>query len=433
MAETFYDIQDKLINYPRFRKEPGFDTVKKMLERIGYKDDIPFIHIAGTNGKGSVLAMLSSILEQKNLRVGRFISPHLIDIRERMTVDGDLMAEETFVKIYNELVAHVDMAEKEGMAKPTYFEWLYLMAVMYFMEECPDVIIFETGIGGRLDTTNVLDNKILSVITRIGLDHTYILGDTLEAIAKEKAGIIRASAVTVFYNEKESVSKVIEEECERLGSKGVRVLPFDDKILKRDGESIDFSGWNKYYNYEDLRSDAVQDYRLTNAQIAITAARELSDEFDIDSEDIIKGLAAYKWPGRMDYITEDILVDGAHNQDGMAAFVDYLNVQEKKRDVEILFACMPDKDLAKLAELILKVDRLQRIYIPVTAFVNEDSASLIVEQFRTLGYENVKIVSDLGYFIRERIQSVGARTLLGCVGSLYLIGEILKIEKEGLT
>lgn len=430
MNNSFDEIEQKLLNYPRFRKEPGFETVKALLNVIAYEDNIPLIHVAGTNGKGTVIAMLSSILRKKNLNVGVFTSPHLIDIRERMTLNGQMMEKHRFVEIYELLTSYVQIIMDKGYHRPTFFEWLFLMMVIHFKETKPDVILLESGLGGRLDTTNVLEHKILTIITSISLDHTEILGNSIKEIAYEKAGIVRKGIPLVLFNEKNDVTEVIEGICNDKEIKLVKVLPFEDEILKRKEESIDFSIGNKYYKYESFCSNTGEDYRVDNAKVAFKAARTLGDIIKIDSEDIINGLAEYQWPGRMDYIAPNIIVDGAHNEDGMASFVRYMNHNEQDKAIDLLFACMPNKDANAMIQEIVKISSLSKVYIPMTSFLDEARALKLSEQFRDNGQYEVLIVKNLKDFIEQRLEACETEVVMGCVGSLYLVGTVIALERS---
>lgn len=430
MEYTFKEVEALMLQYPRFRKEPGFKTMSALLKVIGYQDHIPIIHVAGTNGKGSVISMLKSILMESGVEVGVFTSPHLEDIRERMMIDNNMMDESTFVRLYCKLEGYVKSLTEEKFSRPTFFEWIFAMALMYFMEECPKVILVETGIGGRIDTTNVLNNKILTIITRIGFDHIDILGDNIKAIATEKAGIIREGVPTVFYNDNEEASRVIIDACYEIDSKLVKVLPYNDKILKRNEESIDFSGRNKYYNYEDLRLNTCVDYQNENSKVAVISASLLSEYFAIRPEDIKKGLKKFYWPGRMEYLSTNIIVDGAHNVDGIKAFVAHLNNHEADREVDVMFACMASKQYKEMIHELRDIKNLRHVYIPITSVFDKATASKLASGFNQVGYKSIIIVENLNNFILDRASNVGATTLLGCVGSLYLVGEIIKLKRR---
>lgn len=309
------------------------------------------------------------------------------------------------------------------------------MSMRHFKKANVKVVLLETGLGGRLDTTNVLNHKLVTVITSIGLDHIGgVLGESLEAIAREKGGIIRRGGIpTVLYNETDRVSKVIEDICMEKESKLYKVLPFSDKIFKRREESIDFSvGGNKYYNYEDLRSNAVIDYQLANVKIALTTVSLLSEYFEIEPNDVWEGLENFYWPGRLEYLSDNLVVDGgAHNHDGVKAFVKAMNQRDKDSHIDLVFACMADKQYIEMINELLSIHNLNKVYIPVTNFFTQEDAIRLQKAFNQNGYREIIIVENLEDLLRTYEQNVGgARTLLGCVGSLYLVGEVIKLKRR---
>ncbi len=304
------------------------------------------------------------------------------------------------------------------------------MSMRHFKKANVKVVLLETGLGGRLDTTNVLNHKLVTVITSIGLDHIGVLGESLEAIAREKGGIIRRGIPTVLYNETDRVSKVIEDICMEKESKLYKVLPFSDKIFKRREESIDFSVGNKYYNYEDLRSNAVIDYQLANVKIALTTVSLLSEYFEIEPNDVWEGLENFYWPGRLEYLSDNLVVDGAHNHDGVKAFVKAMNQRDKDSHIDLVFACMADKQYIEMINELLSIHNLNKVYIPVTNFFTQEDAIRLQKAFNQNGYREIIIVENLEDLLRTYEQNVGARTLLGCVGSLYLVGEVIKLKRR---
>lgn len=430
MKQLFQKIEMKLLNYPRYKKRAGFETVKYILEMMNYKDDIPIIHVVGTNGKGSVVAMLSQILREKQIKVGVFTSPHLLDIRERIQVDGVLISKEDFISSYKYIDELSKKAEKSDYLSLTFFEWIFLMAINYWMLTKPDVIILEAGIGGGKDTTNVINNKLLTVITRIGMDHTEILGKSFQEIAKEKAGAIRKDVPTVIYNERKVVYNQIEKICKTRKSKLYKVLPVTIKILKRNKESIDFSFRNKYYEYRKLRIKSVADYQLDNVAIVLKCTQVLAKKFAIDDNAIKEGLIKFDWPGRMTYEKENLLLDGAHNVDGMIAFVRHINAMEKNKYINIIYASGINKDYKQMLKKLLDIKKLEQVYIPVTSFLSLEDAALMKNVLNENGFEEVSIIKDLKRFVSENVETVPDNILFGGVGSLYLVSELQKIFKE---
>jgi len=427
---TFEDIVDEIIQTPRFRKQPGFFIIKTLIEKIGYMENIPVIHIAGTNGKGSVVMMMASILQSAGYNVGTFTSPHLVDIRERIRINDQMISKDTFIEIYRRLKSYMTEMTLDGYEKASFFEIIFAMALMYFEKENPDVILLETGIGGCLDTTNVLDNKILTIITNISLDHTQILGETLQAIAYEKSGIMRSNTPVVFYNNKEEVVHTIKSAAAERNAPYNEVLPFNAKIIKRNQESIDFSLRNKYYEYETIHMKTVGDYQIENAKIAITGMHMLQPYFKFTKTHVVEGIKNFKWLGRMTYITPNILLEGAHNREGIEAFVKYIDTNENHKEIDLIFVCMDDKQDAEMIEALCNIKRLRFVYIPRKKYIKAQNEQRLMHLFKENGIENVYFLEELEDIIQIRKKDTKDNQLLCCVGSLYLVGDIIKIMEE---
>lgn len=426
---SFDEIHKKLIEYPRFRKEAGFSTVKILLDEMGYEDSIPFIHVVGTNGKGSVSSMVNAMIQKSDLKVGLFTSPHLVDIRERMMVDGYMMSEASFVNLYKDVEQYIkDSSERLGRKIiPTFFEYMFLLGILYFKKSNVDVMILEAGIGGQNDTTNVLMNKWMTIITSISLDHTSIIGDTIEMITREKGGVIKSNSTTVLLDTNPEVTRIIEAICHEKESNLVKVTTFSGEIHKRSHTGIDFSMDTKYYYYERLHINAVADYQLVNCKLAVSAYHELSDNLQVKTDYVVNGLRGFSWPGRMNYVAENILVDGSHNYEGIQAFVSHVNDYEDYQHINVMFTCMEDKQSEDMVSELLKIKGLKHIYVPSLNMARQLDIEDIKIICQNHGFNDVVTVNDLKDFFADYNSKVGASTLLCCVGSLYLVGEIMKI------
>ncbi len=348
------------------------------------------------------------------------------DIRERMVVNGTMADKEVFVKNHQTLSILIDEHLSDGGEAPTFFEVMFLMALVYFREAEVDVMVIEAGIGGRYDTTNVLEHRWLNVLTSIGLDHVGILGDTLEAIVKDKAWVMREGVLTVALIENKTVLEGIRRVAKEKKANFLSIEPFSGNILERAQGSIDFSLDTKYYNYERLRISANASYQLTNAKLAIEAVHQLSDKITLDTEKVAEGVRRFYWPGRLEYVEEWLLVDGAHNADGVKAFADYMNSLGDEKELDLLFACMSDKEHKQMCQLMLTIGQLRNIYLPRLPYPMAVKAETMVKTFQGLGFNQVSIVNDIEDFLKTKASKVGTRTLLGAVGSLYLVGAVKK-------
>ena len=289
------------------------------------QNGMPFIHVAGTNGKGSVCAFLTSVFREAGLKVGTFISPHLIDFEERIMVDGRQISREDVTRIGNVLL------EQEFGVTPTMFDYCVLMAVLYFKEQNCDLVIMETGLGGRLDSTNALGNPVVSVITRIGYDHMNILGNTIEEIAQEKAGIIKARVPVVIAPQESEALAVLQRAA---AAKGVRARCVQEKDLQ---------------GAKALQPGLLGAYQRENAATAMCAAQVAWTGCRIEKEKmktvIARGIHRAVWPGRMEILSTEpfLMVDGAHNSNGIHALRTSLEELYPEEKFHFVMGVMADK------------------------------------------------------------------------------------------
>ena len=264
---TYEEAVDYINEIPRFTTKNTMDDTRAFLHRLGDPDQsMRIIHVAGTNGKGSVCAYMRFILEAAGYRTAVFTSPHLTDIRERFVIDGEMVSEKAFLGAFLRIYDLLDAKTPH----PTFFEYLFLMAMILFSESRPDFCILETGLGGRLDATNAVSRKELAVITRIGLDHTEYLGDTLEKIAAEKAGILQKGAPVVYWDTCGETTMVFRERAAQLGILAYSVSKKDYTFLNFKKKSIDFFVNTEYYCYINLTLSTVAAYQMENASLALS-------------------------------------------------------------------------------------------------------------------------------------------------------------------
>lgn len=395
---NYDEILQKIESSRRFGKLPGVEVEAEMLKSWGEpQKKIPFIHVAGTNGKGSVCAFLSSILEKYGLRVGRFISPHLMDFRERITINGDMIPREAVTRLGNA------MLERDYGMEPTMFDYCLLMAVLYFKEQHCDVMVIETGLGGRLDSTNALGTPDVAVITRIGYDHMAILGDTLAQIAAEKAGIIKPGVSAVFAPQEKEALDVLRQ--------------------KADGR---LAGEDDIAAVKEMHPLMLGDYQLENAAAAMLAAQIFLGDTQKAKEAIRQGIRQATWPGRMEILSENpyLMVDGAHNSNGIHALCGSLKKLYPGEKFHFVMGVMADKDYPQMVEELLP---LALDFVTVTvdserALQGEQLAAWIKGQgvpARSLQKVNEAL----------SLPVPGAKTI--ALGSLYFIGELRALWQQG--
>ena len=429
---TYEEACEYILDIPKFAGKHTLADTKEMLGRLtGSRIESKIIHVAGTNGKGSVCAYLQSILRAAGFHVGMFISPHLETMRERILYDGEMIPRESFVKAF-ELVREESDRQKEK--HPSFFEFLFLMGMCYFKEKEPDYIILETGLGGRLDATNCIAKPKLCVITEIGFDHMQYLGNTLVEIAGEKAGIIKPGTPVIYLDKREETSRVIEQTAAMLETTAIAVKKSQIGRPVMRKKSIDFSFSNGYYRYDNLILQTTAAYQTENASVALVAARSLKEE-RIDDEAVRKGLYDAFWPGRMEEILPRVFLDGAHNEDGIEAFLTSVSAANTEREKAagkrlLLFGVVADKQYDKMIGRVAASQLFS--HIAVTVLASDRSASIdklkvAWAQYKTADCSFHESAEEAFHYIQS-IQKEADTIYIA--GSLYLVGQIKTLVRR---
>ncbi len=327
----------------RFGMKPGLERIRELLDRLGNPHKgLRVVHVAGTNGKGSTCAMLSSILKSAGYRTGLFISPYVIDFRERIQVDGGMIAKEDFARIAARVRAEADGMAQSGKG-PTEFEFITAAAFAYFSERRCDAVVLETGLGGRYDSTNVVECPLVSVITSISLDHTDILGDTVEQIAGEKAGIIKKNGLCVTCPDQDPAALGVIMEAAAKQDAIVCLPSFQALSVVREG----LDGTDAIWKGERLHIPFCGHFQLSNALCAIETAERLSTRgLPVAQEAIRSGIAAASMPARMEWMSDNppILVDGTHNPGGAKAMADVFHTHLGEKKAVAIWGMLRDKN-----------------------------------------------------------------------------------------
>lgn len=448
-VENYTMAEHYLSEVPKFTKKNPLEETKGFYQYIQSFDGGKFaegrlgkiIHVAGTNGKGSVCAFLQSIFREGGYRTGMFVSPHLVTTRERFCIDGNMISEAEFVRAYDWLDARLaEYRRRQPGYSPTYFERLFFMGIYVFAGAGVDVTILETGLGGRLDTTNVVKNPVMTIITEVGFDHMEYLGDTLEKIASEKAGIVKTGIPVVFSDRKKEVTAVIREKAAACGCKCFPVSENDYKINEIQKKFIDFSVNSLYYDYGRLMAGTTAAYQAENGAVAIRACEILKNDLGFEKitvKSIKDGIRYMSWPGRMEEIRPGVYIDGAHNEDGIRAFVQSLEASACGQCV-IVFSVVKDKQYDKMIELLCGLHMVSEIII--THIPGERGAGLTeLKNLFDIYAEKSGRKAPVKVSVRENIEDAAASGMeakgdTGClyiVGSLYLAGCVKKYcEKD---
>ncbi len=427
-------------NVPRFKTEDGRNKSgnDNLLQVLALLDNpqnkVAAIHIAGTNGKGSVACYTRCILEEMGYRVGVFTSPHLIRINERIKACGEDISDEDFLMCFNQVMEAVDKVREAGGTHLSFFEMVFAIAALYFTTRELDYVVYETGLGGRLDATNVI-TPVVCAITSIGLDHMSYLGNTIQQIAYEKAGIIKES-VPVIYNTGDKIADdVIEKQAAKLNSPAYNVAKININVSEITDKTIDFSLCGGYYSYHNIMLNTCGAmYQLDNAATAITLSNCIFCDGAIPEQIIKSAVAKFYWPGRMERLDEYVVVDGAHNEDAIERFVQAVNSIEQDV-VNILFAVSSDKDYEPMIKYMCQNLNLGHVYVTSLDTDRAKDAAEIADIFKKYNNRDMMISYDndiKSALCKSYIEAKATKTILFCVGSLYLVGSVKTLLTEVL-
>lgn len=421
---TYDEAVAYLLDIPKFTKNKDNGNLRRVLKEMGNPDrKFKIIHVAGTNGKGSICAFINSILCEARYAVGMFTSPHLVKINERIKVCGIDVTDEAFLEAFINVKNCVDKVIEQGGEHPSFFEYMFLVGMEAFKRANVQYVILEVGLGGRLDATNVIEKPLVSVIGSVSRDHMEILGDTIEEIAAEKAGIIKSDVPVVYYGEDERVEKVICKRADELCTAKVGIKNCLIKILSKTNKSIDFCLSTVYDKYGTLSVPFVTEYQTRNASLALMALEEA--KIPVSVEDVKVGLMNTVWSGRMELIADRVYLDGAHNYDGVLQFKEYVNslTREKGVGVYILFSVVKEKEYYEMMNLIEEIDGCKGFLVAPVANARAVAVNELAGYLRETG-KNVYTFGSLGEAYDFGLKLRGDIDYLFCVGSLYMVGEI---------
>lgn len=423
---TFDDYLDYIYGLGSSGDDYSLESIRRLMDFFDRpQDKIKTIHIAGTNGKGSTAKMLLASLEDK-YKVGIFTSPYMERINEEISISGLDISDEDFMGLIDRLRPFIDRLLKEGY-KTTYFEAMTAMAYLYFYENSVDLAIIEVGLGGRLDSTNIIKKPLASVITSISKDHTKVLGSTLKEIASNKAGIIKEGSPVFVYPQKPEAMDVIEAEA-RLKDSDLYTFDKDELIIKYSsprGNIFSFRDFN------DVKLSLRGGHQAYNASLAIMVLDYLRKYFDIADEDIRKGLKKAYNPGRLDIIRQEplVMVDGSHNIESISALIDALEEFSYKRLI-VGFSILKDKDHKEIIEKIGKLsDKL------IITYIGDNPRAMDPRDIEAEANDfinDIEIIEDNKLAYERSLELAGSGDLVLWCGSLYLVGKILSIENGAM-
>jgi len=408
---------------PKFTKKHTLEHTKDFLKRLGNPcKDRKVIHVAGTNGKGSVCAYVQAILEAEGKTSGFFTSPHLVKINERIQMNREQVDDETFYRVFLKVMPVAVEMEEEGAGHPSYFEFLYGMGMVAFEEMNVEYVILETGLGGRLDATNSFENPAISIITSISLDHTDILGDTIAKIAAEKAGIIKRGVPVFFDGSNKEASDVISRTALSLDApcREITNHAFEIKEVKRN--YIAFSRVNAYDKDTIWKVPICGFYQVMNAELALSAAEFLLRDEEIHMERWVDAVAGMRWGGRMEEVLPHLIVDGAHNPGAMDAFVKSVELLDEKIDV-LIFSAVSDKKYDQMISYICEHLDVDTFIVTEIDDWRRVEAEVLMDVFHRNTDREVICKKDIKEAIKTAFQKRKDGEIY-CLGSLYLVGMV---------
>jgi dihydrofolate synthase / folylpolyglutamate synthase len=380
----------------------GLETTRALANAAGRPDDrLKFIHVAGTNGKGSTCAMLEAIYRASGLRVGLYTSPHLVSFRERIQVNRELISEADVTRLVDEAKRWIEQCG----VQPTFFEIVTVMAMRYFAEQRCDLVIWETGLGGRLDATNIV-TPLASVITNVQLDHEKWLGDTLEKIAREKAGIIKARVPVVTAAREETVLAVIREVASKQLAPLHVVAPTD-------------------IDHVPATLALLGEHQQRNAATALKVTEILRSAFPVSDDAIERGLREVQWPARFQVVqrgVQTLILDGAHNPAGARALADTLRARHFGQPFTLVLGTLEDKNWREVCEVLAPL--AARIIAAPVASARSASATDLVEACKAINPRAEVLPVDS---CAEALRLTSGDSLVVLTGSLYLVGEVLEL------
>ncbi len=429
--DASYQDAIAFFNEPRWRKiSLGLKRIDLLLELLGNpQDTFKVIHVAGTNGKGSVCAYLDSILRASGFKCGLFTSPYIEKFEERIRVDGENISSCDLVCVASRIKQCAQVVEEKTGEHPSEFELMCAAAFLHFANEGCEVVVCEVGLGGRLDATNVVE-PTLCVITRVGLDHTDVLGDTIEDIAREKAGIIKRGVPVVSWPQETGAMKVIESTCEKLGCR-LHVPNFCE--VSESHAFIDEGVRAFKYKGEEYTLGMLATYQVQNAVMAIDCAHALRSRAGLHIPDkaIYKGIASAFWPGRFEILGHSplFIVDGAHNPQGAASLAETLMSPDLGVHKKVSFICgmLADKDCEGALERIMPLAKKFYTYTPNNprAIASAKLADIAKSVSSCAGFAvEIESFDSTNDAVAQTLRKEGSESIIVAFGTLYSIADV---------
>ncbi len=419
---TYEEVTEYIDSLQSYGIVPGLGNITNLCEKLGNpQEELRFVHIAGTNGKGSTLAFVSTILKEAGYRVGRYISPTIFEYRERIQINGRMITKKDLCRLVNVVKAACERLMEEGKPHPTPFEVETALGFLYFKEKECDLVVLETGLGGEEDATNLIQNTVVAVLASVSMDHMAVLGKTLPEIARQKAGIIKPGCRVVSTQQQEEVSAVFEEKCKKLhvpltiadGSKATRV--------KSTLEKQRFS----YAQYKDAEISLIGRYQIDNAVLAVETIEALKlCGYPVSEKAVCGGLKNAAWRGRFELLSKKplFLADGAHNRDGAAKLVQSIEFYFTNKKILYIMGMLRDKEQEEIIKKTAPYAN-QILTVPTKGARGTASYELACEVNRyhdkVTALDSVQEAVELSFLLADK------ETVIIAFGSLSFLGELI--------
>ena len=413
-----------------FGSNYGLERTYKLLEHLGNPErDLKLIHIAGTNGKGSTTSMITEILMGEGYKVGMYTSPFIEEFEERIQINRNNITKESLAILMDEIKVAVDKVIEAGYNHPTEFEIITVLMLLYFKKENIDFGVIEVGLGGTLDSTNVI-KPIIQVITSISFDHTNLLGNTLEKIAREKAGIIKRGIPTVIYPQQEEVLRVIKNKC----------FEMDSELYIANNENLKFKNivnldkpyqLLKYNNEIDILLPLLGEHQIINLSVAMQAIEVLNNKniIDISIANIVKSIKNVSWKGRLEVLSNNpyVVIDGAHNIQGIKTLSRNIKKYFKYENLYLILGILADKDVEEMIKIITPMAK--KVYSVTPNSIRGELAESLKDEVSKFN-KNCKAFDKYEEAYLEALNDASEKDLILASGSLYMIGDMRKIIRK---
>lgn len=433
MTKTIEEAIQFIESRQKFGSKPGLQRINALLDELEHPErELSIVHIAGTNGKGSTVSFLSSMLQETGLTVGTFTSPYIEILNERIAINGLPIPDEALLAAVQKIQPIVDSADpNSALFEITEFELLTAAAFYYFKEEKIDIAVVEVGLGGLYDSTNVV-SPLLTAITTIGMDHEQVLGDTIEKIAAQKAGIIKKGIPVVTGNITENALAVIDDTAQKQQAK---IYHFNESYQidykgphSKWGEQFDF--YNENGKISKLLTSLFGKHQTENAAVAIQLFYLVCQlkKIPFDEKNVRNGLLNTSWPARMEIISQDplIILDGAHNEQAMKRLTENMNQEFKNRHIYVIFSALERKNVESMLKQLLEIPNAD-IYL-----TNFDYSGVLrlEKNYQEMNEKRINVVSLWQFGLANILEKIASDDIILVTGSLYFVAEVRKLIKD---